>query len=112
MNLKEVDYKIYTSIFMLQGSELYSGNENDPLVVAECDAMDRLAYDRFGNKLPYSLSVSIFGQEWNRDIAFFEEKELPFRTWDQKIAVHVIVFNSISAKEEYENSGLTLIQEV
>ncbi len=112
MTLNKLDYQIHTSIFMLQGAELYSGGENDPLLVAEIDAVERLAFDNKGNRLEFSLSVSIFGQEHNRSISLFEDKELRYRQWDQKIAVHVIVFNSKEAKEKYELSDVTLIQEV
>ncbi len=112
MTLNKLNYQIHTSMFMLQGAELYSGGENDPLLVAEIDAVERLAFDRQGNRLEFSLSLSIFGQEHPRDVSLFEDKGLRYRRWDQKIAVHVIVFNSLEAKEEYELSNVTLIQEM
>lgn len=112
MTLNKLNYQIHTSMFMLQGAELYSGGENDPLLVAEIDAVERLAFDKQGNRLPFSLSLSIFGQEHPREVSLFEEKSLKQRRHDSKLAVHVIVFNSLEAKEEYELSNVTLIQEM
>ena len=108
--VREGRYRVYSSVFMLAGSDLYSDTDTDPLIAAELEAICNLAYDNNGNRLPYSISVSIFGQEWDRDVSMFEEKELVNRRWDQKLAVHVIVFNSLEDKEEYDNSENIIIE--
>lgn len=52
--------RVYTSVFMLEGYELYSDGANDPVMIAKMDAEDVLAYGDNGEKLPYSISCSIF----------------------------------------------------
>lgn len=105
-------YKVYSSLFMLAGADLYSGEDSDPIVTAELDAICNLAYDGEGNRLPYSISVSIFGQEWDRESSMFEDKELVHRRWEQKIAVHVIVFRDEDSKFMYDNSENIIIEKL
>ena len=108
--VKEDNYRVFTSVFMMEGSDLYSDTDTDPLITAELDAMCELAFDDNGNRLPYSISVSIFGQEWDRDNYLFEDKPLTYRRWDQKLAVHVIVFNSEIDKRLYDCNEEVIIE--
>jgi hypothetical protein len=55
--------RVYTSVFMLEGYELYSDGANDPIIMAMSDAEDVLAYGDMGEKLPYSISCSIFTED-------------------------------------------------
>tara|TARA_B110000503_G_scaffold25870_1_gene40821 strand:- start:338 stop:679 length:342 start_codon:yes stop_codon:yes gene_type:complete len=103
-------YKVYTSVFMMEGCDLYSDTDTDPIITAELDAISELAFDGEGNSLPYSISVSIFGQEWDRENYLFEDKPATFRRWDQKVAVHVIVFNSEIDKRLYDCNDKVIIE--
>jgi len=102
--VKEDKYRVYTSVFMMEGNDLYSDTDTDPIITAELDAISELAFDDSGNSLPYSISVSIFGQEWDRDNYLFEDKPATYRRWDQKICICVIVFNTQEDKDAYDLS--------
>jgi hypothetical protein len=108
--VKEGRYRVFTSVFMMMGCDLYSDTDTDPLITAELDAVSELAFDSEGNSLPYSISVSIFGQEWDRENYLFEDKPLTYRRWEQKIAVHVIVFNSEIDKRLYDCNEQIIIE--
>jgi hypothetical protein len=107
--IKNKDYWIHERYSMLQGSELYSGDlDTDPIEQAEFDAHDHIAYDGNGNKLPFSISLSIFGQEIDRREELIENKPKTYRRWDQKICVSIIVFSNMDNYFIYENSDLIL----
>lgn len=99
-------YETYTSLYQLYWSDLYSGGPDDPIVNATVEAMDNLAYDSNGNKLPFSLEVSIFAQaDVDRSKMFLEEKHKEKRLFDQMIGITVIVFYSMDAYMKYELTG-------
>lgn len=103
-------YRVYSSVFMMNSHELYSGGEDDPIVISRCAAEDILAFSKDGKKLPYSISCSIFAQEFDRDGMLLEDLGKSQMRWMSKIAVHIIIFNNTEDKEEYENSNNTIIE--
>lgn len=106
-------YGIYTSHYMLDNTDLYSDGENDPLIDAARYADDHLAYDAKGNKLPFSVSCSIFANEIDRDKYLLEDRMESMRIvgLDTKLAVHVIVFRNMDDKIIYDLNDKVLIDE-
>lgn len=98
-------YLVYTSEYSLQGADLYSGGENDPICDATIHAMDHLAFDERGKKLPFSLQTSILAQDINRREEFLEDKVLSFRRFDQKICITVLIWSNLEDYFEYEQSN-------
>ena len=97
-------YAVYTQNYRLQGAELHSGGENDPLVYCRIDAEEQLSYDNRGNKLPYSLQISIFGQELDRDNYILEDKDISIRRFSQEICISVLVWANMDDYYAYEQS--------
>lgn len=97
-------YLVYQSEYSLQGADLYSGGENDPITDATIHAMDNLAFDTRGKKLPFSLQVSILAQDINRCEELLEDKSLPIRRFDQKICITVLVWANLEDYFAYEQS--------
>lgn len=99
-------YDTYTSLYQLYWSDLYSGGPDDPIVNATTEAMDNLAYDSNGNKLPFSILTTIFAQaDVDRSKMFLEEKHKEKRLFDQMLGITVIVFYSMDAYMKYELTG-------
>lgn len=95
-------YLVYTSEYSLQGADLYSGGENDPLTDAHIHAMEHLAYDSRGKKLPFSLQVSFPCQP--RDNYLLEEKSVPLIRFDQKVWITVLIWRNLEDYFAYEQS--------
>lgn len=101
-------YAVYTSYYNLQTADLYSNGENDPIIDATRWADDHLAFDNKGNKLPFSVSCSIFALDVDRDKELLEDKLHKFKNV-RKIAVHVIVFRTMDDKIIYDFNDKVLI---
>jgi hypothetical protein len=39
--VKEDKYSVYTSVFMMEGCDLYSDTDTDPIITAELDAISQ-----------------------------------------------------------------------
>lgn len=101
-------YGIHTSYYNLQTADLYSDGENDPIVDASRYADDHLSFDSRGNKLPFSISCSIFALDIDRNKELLEDKMGKFRNV-RRIAVHVIVFRNMDDKIQYDLNDKVLI---
>lgn len=106
-------YSIFTSHYMLDNTDLYSDGENDPLIDAAIYADDHLAYDAKGNKLPFSVSCSIFAIEIDRNKHLLEDRieSMKIVGLGTKLAIHVIVFRNMDDKMIYDLNDKVLIDE-
>lgn len=104
MDNKIVPYNTFSTTYMLAGSDLFSGGENDPVIDASVNARDFLAFDANGNKLPFSLQVGLVAQDINRDLELLEDKPKTYRRWDQKVEITIIVFRNMDDYMFFESS--------
>ena len=88
-------YAIYDSVYDLQYMELYSGSERDPVVDASLYAVDNLAFDPSGNKLPFSVQVGLNAQYLDRNKYLLEDLEKRVVRCSQKVTVTIIVWENI-----------------
>jgi len=88
-------YALFDSVYNLQYVELYGGGENDPIVDATLYAKEHLAFDSAGNRLPFSIQVSLNAQYLDRDKMLLEDKSRKTMRLSQLITVTVIVWQTI-----------------
>ena len=102
---------IYTSVMFLDGMELYSGGELDPVSMAHMNA-DYMARDEWGRALPYDVTISVFAcGSVDRERMLVEEICPMRRRITQKIGVHLVVFDNLVAYERYMEEGNCLINQ-
>jgi hypothetical protein len=75
--------------------ELFSDGEYDPMVDAKIYAMDNLAYDSAGYRLPFSLQLGLSAQYVDRNKQLLEDKNRKTMRLSQLITVTVIVWQTI-----------------
>ena len=88
-------YGLYNITYNLQHMELYSDGELDPVIDAKVYAMDNLAYDNEGYRLPFSIQVGLPAQYVNRDKQLLEDKNKKAMRLAQLVTVTVIVWSSM-----------------
>lgn len=88
-------YATYSITYNLQHMELFSGGEYDPMVDAKIYAMDNLAYDSSGYRLPFSLQLGLSAQYVDRNKQLLEDKNRKAMRLSQLITVTVIVWQTI-----------------
>jgi len=88
-------YAIYDSVYDLQYMELYSGSERDPVVDASIYAVDNLAFDCFGSKLPFSIQVGLNAQYLDRSKYLLEDMDKRVVRCSQRVTVTIIVWESM-----------------
>ena len=102
---------IYTSVMFLDGLELYSGGENDPVTMAHMNA-DYMARDEWGRALPYDVTISVFAcGSVDRDRMLVEDICPMRRRITQKIGVHLVVFKDLWSYERYMEEENCLINQ-
>jgi len=103
-------HSIHTSYYNLQTADLFSDGENDPIIDATRWADEHLSFDSRGNKLPFSVSCSIFALDVDRDNELLEDCMDRFKNV-RRIAVHVIVFRNMDDKIIYDFNDKVLTDE-
>ena len=96
---------IYDSVYDLQHTELYSGGELDTVIDASLYAMEHLAFDTEGNRLPFSLQVSLNAQYLNRECAILEDKKRKYMRLEQKVTITIFVWENMSDCLLFEDEG-------
>jgi hypothetical protein len=91
----------YNAIYSLANMEPFSGGIDDPMVIADMDANDYIAFDNRGNKLPYLVRMSIFAHEIDRDVMLLEDLDKAIRRHDQRICVSILLFETEEEKNKY-----------
>jgi len=92
---------VLTTLMFMEGHELFSGGDKDPVSAGHMFA-DIVAKDDFGRCLPYDITVSIFPVDTiDRDICMVEDMCPRRRRAVQKIAVHIVVFENMEFYEKY-----------
>ena len=101
---------VYTSVCFLREVNLWSGDETDPVGWAYMGA-DSVAVDEMGRALPYDVTVSFFGLNFDRGVEMIEFEDRDRCRLMQSVAVHLVVFKDLASYVEYVESGNCLIHQ-
>lgn len=101
---------VYSSPFQLESAELFSGNENDPVYWAHIES-DNVSRDDKGMLLPYDITVSFYGLNFDRNKCLAEELGSMKRRMWQKAAVHIVVFDTLQDYCNYMDNEHCLIHQ-
>lgn len=100
----------WSTTMSMTGRELYSGDERDPVTTAMYACEEHgLTLDRFGNKRPYSVGLSLFGMDIKEGESIWEMSHRD-KMSRQLVSVQVIVFRDQVAKDFFESEELTLTE--
>lgn len=91
----------YNAVYSLENVEPFSGGIDDPMVIADMDANDYIAFDNMGNRLPYLVRMSIFAHEIDRNVMLLEDVDKTIRRHDQRICVSILLFETEEEKNKY-----------
>lgn len=98
-------YALFDSVYNLQYVELYGGGENDPIIDASLYAQEHLAFDSAGNRLPFSIQVSLNAQYLDRDKMLLEDKGRKTMRFEQLVILTVIVFSCVEDYMWFESGN-------
>lgn len=98
---------IWTRITSMANVELYSDNENDPIIQAKLDS-EFLAKDKNGRELPYVVGLSFFGIPTTEGMQL-EDLGHRNRVRGQLIQTQVLVFKDFESYINYVDSGLNIV---
>jgi hypothetical protein len=103
-------FAVYTMTTFLEGTDLFSGKDDDPINWAYMNAYN-LAKDDVGRDLPYDVTVSIPAIHFNRMEMFIEDMSKMKMRINQKVCVHLVVFKDFCAYNEYVQSNNCIIHQ-
>lgn len=103
-------HAVYTSTTFLEGTDLYSGKDDDPINWAYMNAYE-LAKDDFGRDLSYDVTVSIPAIHFNRMEMFIEDMSRMRMRINQKVCVHLVVFKDLEYYNRYIESNNCIIHQ-
>lgn len=101
---------VYTTYLFLDGCNLFSGDDTDPVNWAMMDAYN-VAKDDNGRDLPFDVTISLPAICFDRDSFLVEDLSRMKRAMNQKVCVHIVVFKDLSSYTEYMESNNCIIHQ-